>query len=270
MPLLNLNWPFFVQFGFVSIENRYVWHIVFILYLLEKEYLQIYWLNSSHGIIQVILNLTLSLSSERLQLILVTPTNWIKNTRRQLISASCAVLLYQANVKYCLRSYPVRCRFWCRGHIRPLQVRCWSWGVAFFTGGAYFGQIKLWYLPFPYRGPRMKIFTQIIPVWIGKLETRVGIFYQIIVFKIKEKGFKISLNFVELWLHLSYSESGQRFVNYLWGLYRVNNSTMCDGILYQSRKRTKWNKKYFACQTEKYDFAYSPYALNELNLALSQ
>jgi hypothetical protein len=32
--------------------------------------------------------------------------------------------------------------------------------------------------------------------------------------------------FVELWLHLAYSESAPRFVNYLRGLYTVNISTM--------------------------------------------
>ncbi len=42
----------------------------------------------------------------------------------------------------------------------------------------------------------------------------VGFFYQIIVFKIKEKDFKNCLISVELWLHVAYSESGQRFVNY--------------------------------------------------------
>ncbi len=48
--------------------------------------------------------------------------------------------------------------------------------------------------------------------------------------------------FVVLWLHLAYSESAPRSFNYLWGLYRVKNSTMWDVILNQIPKRTKYIK----------------------------
>jgi hypothetical protein len=44
---------------------------------------------------------------------------------------------------------------------------------------------------------------------------------------------------------------------------------MSDGILFQSPKKTKMHLKFLSCLTEKFQSAYSPYALNELNLALT-
>jgi hypothetical protein len=55
---------------------------------------------------------------------------------------------------------------------------------------------------------------------------------------IRIKSFFIMTNFG---FFLAYLESVPRFFNYLWGLYMVNISTMWDGTLYQSRKRTKYN-----------------------------
>jgi hypothetical protein len=75
---------------------------------------------------------------------------------------------------------------------------------------------------------------------------------------------------IELWVHLANSESAPRFSTTYEGLHWVNISTMGDGTLYQNPKRDKMRLKLFACGTGKYHSAYSPSALNELNLALTQ
>ncbi len=65
--------------------------------------------------------------------------------------------------------------------------------------------------------------------------------------------------FVKLWLHLAYLESAPRF---------FNNHVRCH--LISEPSENKMQLKFLACLTEKFHSAYSPYALNEINLALTQ
>ncbi len=85
----------------------------------------------------------------------------------------------------------------------------------------------------------------------------------------ESKDFKFFF-LVELWLHLAYSESAPGFFN--------NYEDSIKGQYFRDGRRdiisepheNKMQLKYFACPSGKYHSAYSPYALNEVDLALTQ
>ncbi len=66
-------------------------------------------------------------------------------------------------------------------------------------------------------------------------------FYHIIVSKIGGKDFNFFLHFLRTLASSSVFGECAKIFEYFWGLYRVNISTMWDGFLCKSRKRTKCN-----------------------------
>ncbi len=87
------------------------------------------------------------------------------------------------------------------------------------------------------------------------------------VSKIKDKDFKIF--FVELWVFLAFQRVHQEFSttyeDFIGSIFHA-----CEMAFYIRAVREQMQLKFLACLTETIHSAYSPYAPNELNLALTQ
>jgi hypothetical protein len=78
------------------------------------------------------------------------------------------------------------------------------------------------------------------------------------------------INMVELWLRLAYLERCPKIFQQLMRTPRSQYFNHGRRDIISEPQENKTQLKFLACSTGKYHSAYSPYALNELNLARTQ